>query len=154
MVDGMNIPRCSSTSCGDDQLPIPKIMLAPSRSAISPSKAPGPRSLMARVSVIGGPFDINSGYSNVTFSQLVFSVDEIESINNGCAVTKSSFQNPPPCIPWRPRMTVQSLISIRSVNSSQADISVEVLLVHPSAPIIGALRNSILASKGSDSSDS
>ena len=46
---------------GDGHSPSPDIMLAPNLSASSPSKAPGPRNLIARLSDIGGPFASASG---------------------------------------------------------------------------------------------
>ena len=80
---------------------------------------------------------------------------EISRISRGCATTNSRLKNPPLCIPCRPRTSVQSLNSEKSSsNSSHTSLITVVLFDQPDAFSTGVRPYSILASNGSDLSDS
>ncbi len=81
--EGKKTPLLSSTSCAVDQLPNPKIICSPKRSASSPSKASGPSSLIPLIEDIGGPAFCNSGYSKDTLFHKSFVEEEMARISNG-----------------------------------------------------------------------
>ena len=61
MVDGKIMPLSRVMFSGLGHSPNPGIMLPPKRFANSPSKAPGPKKRIARMSEIGGPLASASG---------------------------------------------------------------------------------------------